>query len=278
MTPFSYSRADNAADAIRLGGGAGAKFLGGGTNLVDLMRETIERPSALIDVTGLDDGIVDTNEGGLKIGAAVRNSALAADRRVRSNFPDADPRDRRRRQRADPQHGHRRRQSASAHALHLFLRRCRLGLQQAFARAGLRRASGLPPLSRHPRRVGAVYRDPSIGHGSRAGRARRGGASGGKRWRAIDRAHRSPPPAGRATRHRDGTQARRTDHRDRTAAAGAGAQLDLSQGPRPGELCLRVDLRCRRARGEGRSCHRSSGSRSAVSRTNRGARRRPKRR
>ena len=87
MTPFSYSRADNAADAIRLGGNAGAKFLGGGTNLVDLMRETIERPSALIDVTGLDDGIVNTNEGGLKIGAAVRNSALAADRRIRSDFP-----------------------------------------------------------------------------------------------------------------------------------------------------------------------------------------------
>lgn len=87
MTPFSYSRADNAADAIRLGGDAGAKFLGGGTNLVDLMRETIERPSALIDVTGLDDGIVDSSEGGLKIGAAVRNSQLAADRRVRSRFP-----------------------------------------------------------------------------------------------------------------------------------------------------------------------------------------------
>ncbi len=87
MTPFSYSRANNAADAIRLGAGAGAKFLGGGTNLVELMRETIERPSALVDVTGLDDGIVDTAEGGLRIGAAVRNSALAADRRVRSAYP-----------------------------------------------------------------------------------------------------------------------------------------------------------------------------------------------
>ncbi len=87
MTPFSYSRAENAADAIRLGAGAGAKFLGGGTNLVDLMRETIERPLALIDVTGLEDGIVDNREGGLKIGAAVRNSSLAADRRIRSDFP-----------------------------------------------------------------------------------------------------------------------------------------------------------------------------------------------
>jgi len=87
MTPFSFSRAESAADAIRLGADAGAKFLGGGTNLVDLMRETIERPSALIDVTGLDDGILDTGKGGLKIGAAVRNSSLAADRRVRSAYP-----------------------------------------------------------------------------------------------------------------------------------------------------------------------------------------------
>ncbi|MES2198390.1 MAG: xanthine dehydrogenase family protein subunit M [Pseudomonadota bacterium] len=87
MTPFSYSRADTAAEAIRLAGGPGAKFLGGGTNLVDLMRETIERPSALIDVTGLDNDIVDTQDGGLKIGAAVRNSTLAADLRVRSRFP-----------------------------------------------------------------------------------------------------------------------------------------------------------------------------------------------
>jgi xanthine dehydrogenase YagS FAD-binding subunit len=87
MTPFSYSRADTAAEAIRLAGGTGAKFLGGGTNLVDLMRETIERPSALIDVTGLDNDIVDTKDGGLKIGAAVRNSTLAADLRVRSRFP-----------------------------------------------------------------------------------------------------------------------------------------------------------------------------------------------
>ena len=77
MTPFSYSRATNAADAIRLGGSAGAKYLGGGTNLVDLMRETIERPSALIDVTGLDDGIVDTDE------AASRSARPSAIRRSR---------------------------------------------------------------------------------------------------------------------------------------------------------------------------------------------------
>jgi xanthine dehydrogenase YagS FAD-binding subunit len=87
MNPFGYSRANDIADAVRLGGAAGARYLGGGTNLVDLMRETIERPSALVDVTGLDDAITGTAEGGLRIGAAVRNSALAADRRVRADYP-----------------------------------------------------------------------------------------------------------------------------------------------------------------------------------------------
>jgi xanthine dehydrogenase YagS FAD-binding subunit len=87
MNPFGYSRANDIADAVRLGGAAGARYLGGGTNLVDLMRETIERPAALVDVTGLDDAITSTGDGGLRIGAAVRNSALAADRRVRADYP-----------------------------------------------------------------------------------------------------------------------------------------------------------------------------------------------
>ena len=53
MTPFIYTRAADAADAVRRAGVPDAKYLGGGTNLVDLMRETIERPAALVDVTGL---------------------------------------------------------------------------------------------------------------------------------------------------------------------------------------------------------------------------------
>lgn len=87
MNPFAYTRADDAADAVRAGAGAGARYLGGGTNLVDLMRETIERASALIDVTGLDRDITETDDGGLRIGAAVTNSALAADLRVRRDYP-----------------------------------------------------------------------------------------------------------------------------------------------------------------------------------------------
>ncbi len=87
MTPFTYQRAVDSQAALALGANAGAKYLGGGTNLVDLMRETIEHPEVLVDVTGLSGGIDDTDDGGLRIGAGVRNTALAADRRVRTRYP-----------------------------------------------------------------------------------------------------------------------------------------------------------------------------------------------
>jgi xanthine dehydrogenase YagS FAD-binding subunit len=87
MTPFTYSRAADAAEAIRLGGAPGARYLGGGTNLVDLMRETIERPRALVDVTGLGQAIEERPDGTLVIGAAARNTAVAEHRAVRTRFP-----------------------------------------------------------------------------------------------------------------------------------------------------------------------------------------------
>ena len=88
MTPFSYARAATTADAVRLAGAsARSRYLGGGTNLVDLMRETVERPDALVDVTDLSRAIVARDDGGILIGAGVRNTALAADRAVRTRFP-----------------------------------------------------------------------------------------------------------------------------------------------------------------------------------------------
>ncbi|SJZ91624.1 FAD binding domain-containing protein [Consotaella salsifontis] len=87
MNPFSYSRAAGAADAIRLGAVAGTKYLGGGTNLVDLMREGAEHPEALVDVTALSREIEEREDGGLMIGAAVRNTALAEHRAVRQRYP-----------------------------------------------------------------------------------------------------------------------------------------------------------------------------------------------
>jgi len=88
MKPFTYERAasptEAAAAAIRT---QGAKFIAGGTNLLDLMKLQIEAPSHLIDVNGLGfDKIEATPEGGLRIGALVRNTDLAADDRVRRDY------------------------------------------------------------------------------------------------------------------------------------------------------------------------------------------------
>ncbi len=87
MTPFTYARADGIADAIKLGADPATAYLGGGTNLVDLMRETIARPDRVVDVTGLSAEIAETEDGGLSIGAAVRNTALAEHPVVRERYP-----------------------------------------------------------------------------------------------------------------------------------------------------------------------------------------------
>lgn len=86
MTPFSFSKAGGAEEALKAGA-SGARYLGGGTNLVDLMRETIERPASLVDVTGLSAGIEEGDGGGLLIGAAARNTAVAEHRTVRAQYP-----------------------------------------------------------------------------------------------------------------------------------------------------------------------------------------------
>ncbi|MET3725716.1 FAD binding domain-containing protein [Sphingomonas trueperi] len=87
MTPLTYLRAADAPEAVRLGAAAGAAFLGGGTNLVDLLRETVARPETLVDVSALPATIEETEGGGLLIGAAVRNTALAEHRVVRTRYP-----------------------------------------------------------------------------------------------------------------------------------------------------------------------------------------------
>src|ERR1022692_1996213 len=90
MKNFSYSRADTVEGAVSLlSQQANSKFLGGGTNLVDLMRENVEQPDALIDVSRLSPGkvISELPDGGLSIGAAVRNSAVANHRLVRERYP-----------------------------------------------------------------------------------------------------------------------------------------------------------------------------------------------
>jgi xanthine dehydrogenase YagS FAD-binding subunit len=87
MIELTYSRAADVDDAVRRAADGQGRYLGGGTNLVDLMRETVETPSALVDVTGLSREIAPTADGGLMIGAAARNTAVAEHDAVRSGYP-----------------------------------------------------------------------------------------------------------------------------------------------------------------------------------------------
>ena len=87
MKTFAYERADSAATAAADAASPGAKFIAGGTNLLDLMKLQIETPQTLIDVNRLPlDTVAGTAEGGLRIGALVRNADLAADPRVRKDY------------------------------------------------------------------------------------------------------------------------------------------------------------------------------------------------
>ncbi|WP_338664893.1 xanthine dehydrogenase family protein subunit M [Pararoseomonas sp. SCSIO 73927] len=88
MRPFTYERARTPAEAAAAASRTpGAKFIAGGTNLLDLMKLQIEVPTHLVDVNGLGlDRIEATPEGGLRIGALVRNTDLAADERVRRDY------------------------------------------------------------------------------------------------------------------------------------------------------------------------------------------------
>ena len=88
MKPFTYERARTPREAAVAARTDGAKFIAGGTNLLDLMKLEIETPTHLIDVNGLAlDKVEPTADGGLRIGALVRNTDLAADPGVRKNYP-----------------------------------------------------------------------------------------------------------------------------------------------------------------------------------------------
>jgi xanthine dehydrogenase YagS FAD-binding subunit len=168
MRTFTYERATSAADAV---GKAltekGSKFVAGGTNLIDLMKLEIETPSHLIDVNGLGfDEIELTQAGGLRIGAMVSNTRLAADMRVRKDYGVltrallAGASGQLRKQ------GDHCRQSAPAHPLPLFLRH-QHAMQQAQAGLGMRSDRRLFPPACGDRVERLVHRDPSFRHGHR---------------------------------------------------------------------------------------------------------------
>lgn len=87
MRSFDYKRVTTRTEALSLATSGRARYLGGGTNLVDLMRQDIEAPDALVDVSCLPGAIKETPDGGLLISAAVRNSVVAAHPVVRTHYP-----------------------------------------------------------------------------------------------------------------------------------------------------------------------------------------------
>lgn len=87
MTPFAYSKPDSIEQALQQAG-PGARFIAGGTNLLDLMKENVERPARVIDITGLPLGEVrETPGGGLLIGALVSNAELAWHPEIEARYP-----------------------------------------------------------------------------------------------------------------------------------------------------------------------------------------------
>jgi xanthine dehydrogenase YagS FAD-binding subunit len=88
MKEFEYRRADDAEGAVAVvSGDPEARFLGGGTNLVDHLKLGVTRPRLLVDVSGLPMDRVEASESGLRVGANVRNSDLAAHPAVRAGWP-----------------------------------------------------------------------------------------------------------------------------------------------------------------------------------------------
>jgi xanthine dehydrogenase YagS FAD-binding subunit len=88
MRPFTYERATDSGAAVTAVSRAGAKYISGGTNLLDLMKLEIERPSHLVDISRLPlKDIDELPDGGLRIGAQAANSDVPADGRVRTRYP-----------------------------------------------------------------------------------------------------------------------------------------------------------------------------------------------
>lgn len=88
MNRFDYVRPTTVEEAVRaIGSAANARFIAGGTNLVDLMKYNVERPERLVDITRLPLEAIEERDGGLGIGALVTNATVAYDERIQSRYP-----------------------------------------------------------------------------------------------------------------------------------------------------------------------------------------------
>ena len=88
MNAFTYTRAENIGSALREIARDGAKFVAGGTNLLDLMKENVERPARLIDISRLPlHAITRTDDGGVRLGALATNTDVAYDEQIERRYP-----------------------------------------------------------------------------------------------------------------------------------------------------------------------------------------------
>ncbi len=87
MNPFAFARADTVGAAIAAGGRSGARFIAGGTNILDLMKDDVERPDVLIDINALPLGAIEIRNGELYLGALARMSDVATNAAVQKAFP-----------------------------------------------------------------------------------------------------------------------------------------------------------------------------------------------
>jgi xanthine dehydrogenase YagS FAD-binding subunit len=87
MRPFQYTRATDQSEAVHSASAAGAKYLAGGTNLIDLMKENVERPSTLVDINRLALKDIRATATGISIGALAHNTETANHPLIRQNFP-----------------------------------------------------------------------------------------------------------------------------------------------------------------------------------------------
>ncbi len=232
MRPFTYERAKSPAEAAAaLMSHAGAKAIAGGTNLVDLMKLEIEKPAHLVDVNGIGlDKVERTADGGLRIGALVRNTDLASNERVRREYPllsrallaGASGQLRNR-----ANHG--RQTCCSGRAVPTSMTPTS-PCKQAPARLGLQRAGRRESPACGDGRERCLHRHAPQRHGGGDARAGCHGRDRGRQWRyTLDPDCRFPSPARRDTACGDCADLGRTDHGGDAAQAHRWG-ADLSQG------------------------------------------------
>ena len=238
MYPFTYSRAADPNAAVQaLAGSPKAKLLGGGTNLVDLMKMGVETPNQLVDITRLDLAkIEELPDGkGVRIGALVRNSDLAEHPLIVERYPVLSQALLAGASGAVAQHGDDRRQFAPADAVLLFLRSGVPGVQQARTRQRVRGHRRLQPRVRRAGHQRKLYCDEPERHVRGDGRAGRRSARRGAEGRAGDSLRGVSPAARRPPGARHELAAGRDHHGGRSVRAAVGEELALPEGARPGE-------------------------------------------